>query len=191
MKKLYIWAREKVRSPYALIVFAFLAFIEAVLFMPVNTLLIIYGIEWPKRAWTYATIALVASVIGAAIAYVLGLTLSYAGAQQVLYWFFSPAKLEQLAHRYCQNTIVLVFTYSLLPLPFKLITLSAGFFHVPFIPFILSVIGARFIRFFSIALGIRLWGERIQKIVDRHFMLFVCLTIVTLAIMIWFFYFYP
>jgi membrane protein YqaA with SNARE-associated domain len=184
MKKLYLWAREKVHSPYALPIFAFLVAIEGVFFMPVNTLLMVYSIEWPQRSWTYATVALIASVIGGSIAYLVGLLLPYIGAQELLHWLFAPEALATFREHYCAHEVLITFIYSLLPLPYKVVTLSAGFFKLPFLPFVLSIAAGRALRFFSLAWALSRWGGRIQKIVDRHFTLFVSLLVVLLLIML-------
>lgn len=186
MKKLYLWAREKVHSPYALPLFAFLIFIEGILFMPVNTLLFIYGVEWPERVWTYALTAFVASVLGGMAAYGVGMALPCLGATHVLSYIFSPETLSQFGEKYSSNAAFISFFYSLLPLPYKLVTLSAGFFHVPFVPFVASIAAARFLRFFSIGLALSIWGKQLQKIIDRHFGLCVILTTVMILSILWF-----
>lgn len=186
MKKLYLWARQKVHSPYALPIFTLLVYIEGFLFMPVNTLLFIYGVEWPERTWVYATVAWIASILGGITAYGLGGLLPHLGAEKLLYYLFSPENLTTFGQQYCQKGAYIAFMYSLLPLPYKIITISAGFFHVPFIPFVVSIAAARALRFFGIGLALSLWGKQLQQIIDRHFALCVLLIVVLIVLMLTF-----
>ncbi len=152
--------------------------------MPVNTLLFIYGVEWPERVWTYARLAWIASILGGITAYGIGSLLPYCGAEKLLCYLFSPESLASFGAQYCQKGAYIAFMYGLLPLPYKIITISAGFFHVPFIPFVLSIAAARAIRFFGIGLALSLWGKQLQQIIDRHFALCVFLVIVTIILML-------
>lgn len=188
MKKLLAWAEHKVKSPYALPIFSFLVFIEAFLFMPVNTLMMIYGITRPKSSFDLAALATISSVLGAAAAYGLGLLLWNIGLQHILYWLMSPERFQECAATYHHREILSVFTVSFLPLPFKIITLTAGFCQLPFLPFILSIAVARTLRFFGLATALYLWGPKIQQLVDRYFYVIVALIAASLVGLIWFLY---
>jgi len=189
MKKLYLWAREKVTSPYGTIIFTFCMFIEAVFFMPVNTLLIIYGVEAPKRAFNYAAIAVGASLCGSLLGYGLGYTLRSFDLEKWLFVFVSPQRFELFNEWFLRNKIATVFIGSVTPFPFKVITVTSGFFKLPLIPYLASVFAARMIRFFSLATALYIWGERIQHFVDRYFYLFLTIMLIMLVVAFVYFYF--
>ena len=189
MKKLYIWAREKVTSPYGTVIFTFCMFIEAVFFMPVNTLLLIYGIEAPKRAFKYATIAVAASLLGSLLGYSVGYTLRSLDLEKWLFIFVSPERFEKFNVWFVRNKIVTIFIGAVIPFPFKAVTIPAGFFNLPLLPYLASVFAARMVRFFSLATALYIWGERLQRVVDRYFYLFLAIILMSIGISIWYFYF--
>ena len=59
------------------------------------------------------------------------------------------------------------------PIPYKVFTISAGFFNMSFIPFIVASIISRSLRFFIVAglIGIlyKKHGEKIRKFIDKYF----------------------
>ena len=67
------------------------------------------------------------------------------------------------------------------PIPFKVFTIAAGGFHVPFIPFVLVTAVSRGMRFFLVAGLIRAFGDPIREFIDRYLNL---LTIVFAALLI-------
>jgi len=54
-------------------------------------------------------------------------------------------------------------------LPYKLITVTAGFVQVDFITFVLASVLARGLRFGAVAWVIKTWGKRAESILDRYF----------------------
>lgn len=188
MNKLLVWAERKVKSPYALPIFSFLVFIEAFLFMPVSTLFILYGISRPKSSFALAALATICSVLGATAAYFLGLFLWNIGLQHILYMLISPERFQECAATYHNQEILSVFTVSFLPIPFKIITLTAGFCKLPFLPFILSIAIARALRFCGLATALYFFGEKLNHFVDRYFYIIVALVVASLLGFIWFLY---
>lgn len=189
MKKLLAWAERKVQSPYALPIFSFLVFIEAFFFMPVTELYILYGITRPKNAFNLAALATICSIFGAVVAYGIGLLLWNVGLQHALYWLISPERLQECTTTYRCCAVSTVFWGSFLPLPFKAITLTAGFCQLPLMTFILSVAAARALRFFGLATALYFFGDTIQHCVDRY--LYIIITLIVAASLlglIWFLY---
>lgn len=185
MNKLYSWAQKKVQSKYALSIFAILTFIESFWFMPTTTLYLLYGVAKPKKSFLFATIAVIASILGAIAAYGLGSWLCELG---VAYWFLSPEKFKELGQLYAKNAVWAVFSGSLLPLPLKIVTLTAGFFKIPFFKYILSIAAGRALRFYLLAGALYLFGEQVQKFLEKYFYYFLALAVIFLIIV--FFYLY-
>ena len=72
VRKFYGWLGKKVNSPHAQYWLAFLFFIEAVFFVPVDPLLILFCIENSKKSLTYSAIATISSVAGGVFGYFIG-----------------------------------------------------------------------------------------------------------------------
>ena len=63
----------------------------------------------------------------------------------------------------------IVFTAGFTPIPFKLITISAGTFNINFLMFIVASIISRSARFFIVATLIKVFGDPIKEFIEKYF----------------------
>src|SRR5690606_37684933 len=54
------------------------------------------------------------------------------------------------------------------PIPFKLLTITAGFIHMALIPFILASLVSRSISFMIVGVLFRLFGAPIKRFIDKY-----------------------
>ena len=186
IRRLYDWMGEKVNSPYADVWLAGLFFIEAFFFIPVDPLLILFCIENRNKSIYYAAIATVSSVLGGIFGYVIGAALWGSIGSTLVTWIISQATFDKavINYRLYQNWAVLIAGFT--PLPYKAITLSAGFCKLPIIPFIICSFISRGARFFLIAGALRIWGEHVKDFIDRYFNQLVLLFVVLIIAGMWF-----
>ncbi len=175
LKKLYNWMGRQVHSPYATHLLAALFFVEAIFFVPVDPLLILYCLERRRLSWYYATIATCASVLGGIAAYGIGYAVWDLVGQRLVTFLFSPVQFAQAVSFYKNYESLAVLVAGFTPLPYKAITLSAGFCKLPLLPFTLCSCISRGARFFLLAGVIALWGDKIKVYIDRYFNLLVLL----------------
>lgn len=185
MKSLYQWSLRQVHHPYAPFLFTLLVFVEAFFFMPSSTLLVLFGLERRRYVFLYALLATAASVIGAACAYLFGLLLWDSIGETVIYSLISRKTFTLLVNYYQHYQVFAVLVVSFLPLPYKAITLTAGFCKISFVPFLVCCAISRAVRFFLLAGAISLWGNQIQQILDRYFYYLLWLGIGMLIITGW------
>lgn len=186
VRVMYDWMGEKVQSQYAPIWLVGFFFIEAFCFpIPADPLLILFCIENRSRALYYAAIATLASVLGGLLGYLIGACMWETIGGFFTAHIISPASFERARHTYLmyQNWAVLIAGFS--PLPYKAVTLSAGFCRLPLAPFIVYSIIARAARFFLIAFAIRIWGARIKVFIDRYFNQLVLLFVTLVLGFVW------
>ena len=185
LKKIYDWMGEKTQSPYANTWLAALFFIEAVFFIPVDPILILYCIENQKKSIYYATIATISSVSGGIFGYLIGATLWSSVGIKLVNWAISESAFLKAVQTYklYQNWAVLVAGFT--PLPYKAITLSAGFCGLPIAPFIICSLLSRGARFFLVAGLLRIWGAQVKYFIDRYFNQLVLLFVFLIMISIW------
>ena len=55
------------------------------------------------------------------------------------------------------------------PIPFKLITISAGTFNINFFMFVIASVISRSARFFIVAYLIKIFGESIRNFIENYF----------------------
>ena len=186
MKALYHWIGSHVHAWYGSLIFGFLVFIEGFFVVPVSTLLAVFCLENRSKAYMYAAIATVVSALGALTGYFIGTLLWKAGGSAFLYYVVDEHKFFQLVEQFTTYQAWTTFFVALSPMPFKMLTFSAGFMGLPLIPFLFFSMIARGCRFFAIATLIFLLGDQAQFYVDKYF--YWIITVGTLSfLMMWYF----
>jgi len=178
IRKVYDWMGKKVYSKYANLWLAGLFFIEAVFFIPVDPLLILFCVQNNKKSLKYATIATLSSVTGGVVAYGIGKLMWDTVGINLVKWVISETAFNTavLKYKLYQNWAVLIAGFT--PLPYKAVTLSAGFCGLSLAPFILY-------SFFLVAGSIRIWGPQIKIFIDRYFNQLVILFTIILIASVW------
>ncbi len=175
LKRLYDWFGKQVHTPYATPLLLFLFFIEAIFFVPVDPLLILYCIEDRSRAFYYAALATLASVAGGIAAYYIGYAIWESVGTTLVSFLFNQQQFDHAIEQYTLYESWAVLVAGFTPLPYKIVTLSAGFCKLPLIPFIICSFISRGARFFLEAGVIMIWGAQIKECIDRYFNLLVLL----------------
>jgi membrane protein YqaA with SNARE-associated domain len=170
IRTIYDWMGSKVYSPYANWWLFLLFFIEASFFLiPVDPLLIVYAVHRRSRAWWYALLATTASVIGGLFGYLIGAVLWQSVGSVIVHWLISEKVFAEVVARYTHYQAWAVLLGAFTPVPYKAITISAGFCHLPLLPFILCSFIGRGARFFLIAGAIHFWGAGIKDFIEKYF----------------------
>ncbi len=185
IRKIYNWMENKTASKYAVLWLGFLFFVEAFFFLPVDPLLILFCINNNKKSLYYALIATVSSVAGGIFGYTLGALLWSGIGSKMIGILISQTAFDSaiLKYKLYQNWAVLIAGFT--PLPYKAITLSAGFCKLNIVPFILFSLISRGARFFLLAGAIRIWGFQIKGIIDQYFNQLVILFTLLIVISFW------
>ena len=165
--KALLWSRHRHAERYL----AGLSFTESVIFpIPPDVMLAPMALARPEKAWRFAWITTLFSVLGGVCGYFLGLWLyepvvlpamEYLGKHDVF------AKVQQWFTEY---GVWVVFIAGFSPIPYKLFTVGAGLMSMAFWPFLLASFIARASRFFLVA-GLMYWGgekmqQKLRDIVD-------------------------
>jgi membrane protein YqaA with SNARE-associated domain len=182
MKAWYNWACQQVHTPYASALLALLVVVEAVFIVPINTLLGFYCLQNKKQAFWYATIASCMSLVGGIIGYYLGAFFWHRYGHSCINFLMVPATFDWLSTTYKTHAFQGLFWASLLPIPYKLLTLTAGFCKVPLGSFLAGTGIARSIKFFIIAGVVQHFQEDIHTAIDHHFYLLVGLGIIAFIV---------
>lgn len=172
VKRLYDWVLHWAETPYGVPVLGCLAFIESVFFpVPPDVLLIALVLGSRARWFRLALVCSLASVVGGLVGYSVGYALW--GAVSSLFFSyvpgFSPARFERVQALYEQWNFWIVFTAGFTPIPYKLITVSAGVFKVNVVMFAIASAVSRSARFFLVAWLLQRYGAPIKDFIDRRF----------------------
>jgi membrane protein YqaA with SNARE-associated domain len=170
IRRIYDWMGSKVGSPWANAWLLLLFFIESSVFIiPVDPLLILYCVKHQKRSFYYATLATIASVLGGLFGYAIGAVMWHTVGTWIVQNLISQHVFDGVAAKYAIYQHWAVLIAALTPVPYKAVTISAGFCHLSLPSFILFSILGRGLRFYLLAGLIYKWGERIQAFIDRYF----------------------
>ena len=137
---------------------------------PVDAVLIPLGVADPKRTWRFASTAVLGSVLGALVAYVVGAVAFDSVGHVILSWLgVSDAELVQHRASFAEKGMWIVFLSTVTPLSIKLVSIGAGAFGLPLVPFIGTVVAGRGLRFGVITVAVRYFGDRVERYVERRY----------------------
>lgn len=161
---LYEWTLKWAEHKFAPRILAILTFAESVFFpIPPDVLLAPMVLAQREKAWRFATLTTVASVIGGMVGYGLGYLMFEPWIQPLITEFGYQARFDKAMSWFSEWGVWVVFIAGFSPIPYKLFTVSAGFLHMAFLPFMLASTIGRGMRFFLVAGVIRWGGAPMEK----------------------------
>mgnify|MGYP001344014980 FL=1 len=179
LRKLYDWVLHWADTKYGMPALFFLAFAESSFFpIPPDVLLIALAIGKKSKAFRFALVCSIGSIIGGIAGYSIGHFVWWSGegvfSYLALFFFdhvpgFSVDIFQKIQSQYELNNILIVFTAGFTPIPYKIITITAGAFNINFPMFLLASSVSRTARFFLVSLLIWKFGEPITDFIDRYF----------------------
>ena len=169
LRKLYDWTLAKAAHPHAEWWLAMFAFVEASFFpIPPHPLLGLMCLAEPKRALRYAAIATAASVVGGMLGYAIGWGLYDTVGTQLLAALGMTESFPVAACYLREYGAEIIMIKGATPIPFKLLTITAGFIGMPLVPFILASVVSRSISFMIVGVLFRLFGRPIKAFIDKY-----------------------
>ncbi|MBX3579621.1 MAG: DedA family protein [Rhizobiaceae bacterium] len=171
LRKLYDWTLSLAARKSAETWLAVIAFVESSVFLvPADVLYLPMTLARPDRAYRYALVATIASVLGGIAGWLLGYYAYEAVAKPVLEFYGKLDDFEALRSGSGAGLILLLLVtsgLSHLP-PIKVVTILAGVLAFSLPLFILSAIVARGARFFALAWLLKRYGEPIRHFIEKR-----------------------
>jgi membrane protein YqaA with SNARE-associated domain len=171
LRRLYDWTMSLAARPSAEAWLAVIAFIESSVFLvPADVLFLPMCLARPKRAYRYALVATVASVLGGIAGWFLGHFAYEAIARPILEFYGKLDAFETLRTSASADWVLLLLVTSglaHLP-PIKVVTILSGAVGVNLWLFIVSAIVARGLRFLVFAWLLRRYGEPIRHFIEKR-----------------------
>ena len=169
LRPLYNWTMAKAAHPRAEWWLALFAFVEASFFpIPPHPVLGLMCLAEPKKAVRFAAIATIASVLGGLLGYAIGHFLYDAVGVQLLSALQLTESFPKAACYLREYGTEIIMIKGATPIPFKLLTITAGFIAMPLVPFILASLVSRAISFMIVGLLFRLFGAPIKAFIDKY-----------------------
>jgi membrane protein YqaA with SNARE-associated domain len=169
LRRLYDWTMRLAAGRHAGAGLAAVAFVESSFFpIPPDLLLIPMVLADRAKAWRYAVIATVASVVGGMLGYAIGAFLFDQIATPLLQFYGYEDQFRRFASWYNDWGAWIVFAAGVTPFPYKVITIASGATGLNFAVFMLASVVSRGLRFFIVA-GLLYWvGPPIRDFIERR-----------------------
>lgn len=179
LRKLYDWVLHWAETPYGPLALFILAFAESSFFpVPPDALLIALVLGATTKAFKFALNCTIASVLGALLGYTIGHFLWWTPSNEftsIAMFFYNniPGFTQKLffdvQNMYDRYNFWIVFTAGFTPIPYKVITVSAGAFNIDIVMFVIASVISRGARFFLVAFLIWKFGPQIRNFIDKYF----------------------
>lgn len=169
LKRIYDWCIDAAHKPYALWIMGGVSFAESSFFpVPPDVMLIPMSLARPQRAWVYAAVCTVTSVLGGLLGYAIGALLFDSVGHWLIQVYGLGDKVEAFRASYAEWGAVIILLKGLTPIPYKLVTITSGFAGYNLILFTLCSIVARGGRFFIVAILLNRYGDWIRVKIEKH-----------------------
>jgi membrane protein YqaA with SNARE-associated domain len=161
-------------SPRAEPALAAVAFAESSFFpVPPDLLLAPMALAQPRRAWRFAFIATVASVLGGMVGYAIGAFLYDTVGRWLVNLYGYHDKMEALKQTYATWGWLVILVKGVTPIPYKLVTITSGALGYNFPLFVALSVLTRGARFFLVAGALNWFGDPLREAMERNFAVFV------------------
>jgi membrane protein YqaA with SNARE-associated domain len=169
IRRLYDWTIALSGKPHAQTALFWIAFAESSFFpLPPDLLLIPMTLAKRERAWRYAAICTVGSVIGGLLGYAIGYFLLEAVGRPILRFYGVIDQYRDLKTMFDQWGVWIILIKGMTPIPYKLVTITAGALNFALVPFVLASICSRAVRFFLVAGLLWKFGEPIRHFIEKR-----------------------
>ena len=165
---------EQSKSIYAKILLYFISFIEAIFFpIPVDPLLAILVLNNKQKYIELTIFCTLASVIGGLVGWLLGYFIGEEIEEllTIIPWI-KDDNFNTVRTAFDEHGILIIFLGAFTPLPFKIISVTSGVFHINIVAFfVMSLIG-RGLRFFLVSLIVKNFGDKGIYLLKKHTFVF-------------------
>ena len=176
------WSRHRHASRYL----GGLSFAESMFFpIPPDVMLAPMSLSQPHRAWYFAMLTTLTSVLGGIAGYMLGYFAFEAWLEPIILSAGYGDKLAPAMGWFEQYGVWIVFLAGFSPIPYKVFTISAGVLQMAFLPFIVASAIGRGARFFLVA-GLMRWGGAPMEAKLRQYVEVLGWAVIALAILAYF-----
>jgi len=159
-----LWAKSK----HAVSILSTVSFVESFIFpIPPDLLLIPLSISNPRKAYYFAMLTTIFSVLGGVIGYLIGIYFADLFLS-TLGWMFDKKSVETTTEWMAEWGVMVVLISGFSPIPYKIFTVASGVTGLTFIPFLIASFLGRGMRFFLIGFIISKGGDNLEKKLRKY-----------------------
>jgi len=155
--------------PSALWVLAAVSFAESSFFpIPPDVMLIPMILANRSKAWLFAGVCTIASVLGGFFGYAIGYYLFETAGKWVIDFYGLQAGFNNFQQQFNEWGLWVILIKGLTPIPYKLVTIASGAAHFDLFTFGIASLITRGGRFFLVAGLLYVVGDPIRHFVEKH-----------------------
>jgi membrane protein YqaA with SNARE-associated domain len=169
LRRLYDWTMAKATHPHAEWWLAAFAFAESSFFpIPPLPLLGLMCLAEPRKAVRFALITTIASVLGGLLGYAIGYFLYDTIGTTLINALGLTENFPRAACALRNYGAEIILVKGVTPIPYKLITITAGFIHLDLFTFIWASVVSRGALFLVVGTLFRIFGAPIKAFIDKY-----------------------
>jgi membrane protein YqaA with SNARE-associated domain len=182
LRRAYDWAMRMAAHKHAEWALAGVSFVESSVFpIPPDVVLMPMVLADRSKAWRYAAIATMASVIGGFLGYAIGYFLFEAVGRPILEFYHVMDKYDSLKHSFDEWGAWIIIAKGWTPIPYKFLTITSGALQFDLLSFTIASVVSRGMRFFLVAGLFWAFGPPIRAFVEKWLTLVTTLFVVILV----------
>ncbi len=169
LRGLYDWTIRLAGHRHATAALFAVSFAESSIFpIPPDAMLVPMILANPRKAWLFAGVCTVASVLGGLVGYGIGYFLYDTLGKPILQLYGQQEQIEHALAWYREWGAWIVAVKGFTPIPYKVVTITSGFAHLDIWAFVLASIVSRIPRFFLVAALLRRYGDPIRAFIEKR-----------------------
>jgi membrane protein YqaA with SNARE-associated domain len=181
LRKIYDWVMGLAGSRHAPAALCAVSFAESSFFpVPPDVMLAPMVLAKPEKAYFYAFLCTVSSVIGGCLGYAIGFYLEPVGHALLALMGHADGQAAFQAW-FDRWGLWVILIKGLTPIPYKLVTIASGLAQFSFVTFIWASVLTRGARFFLTATLLKYWGPAVREEVEKRLALYTVIGIVVLV----------
>lgn len=183
LRRIYDWCLEAAHKPYAAWIMGGVSFAESSFFpVPPDTMLIPMALARPEKAWSYAFLCTWTSVLGGIVGYLIGGLLYDSVGQWLIQLYGYGDKVQGFRDAYAQWGVWIILLKGLTPIPYKVVTLTAGFAGYNFLLFVVLSVLTRGLRFYFVAFLLYRYGAQAREMIEKRLGFWVLVSVVVIVV---------
>jgi membrane protein YqaA with SNARE-associated domain len=168
-RALYDWTLRLAGHRHADRYMAAVSFAESSFFpIPPDVMLVPMMLARREQAYRIALICTIASVLGGALGYAIGMFLRDSVGEWLIRAYGMGDGIRQFETLFRTYGAEIILLKGLTPIPFKLVTIASGIAAFNFPLFIVCAVVTRGFRFFLIAFLLNRFGAPMQEFIERR-----------------------
>ena len=169
LRRLYDWCIASADKPYAIWLLGIVSFAESSFFpVPPDVMLIPMSLARPQKAWFYALVCTITSVLGGILGYAIGALLYDSVGGWIIQLYGYGEKVDQFRAAYAEYGAWIILLKGFTPIPYKLVTITSGFAAYSLPLFILFSAITRGARFYLLAFLLHRYGPSARTIIEER-----------------------